>query len=510
MLSPRLARYRNLLIISSVFLILLIIYLFFNARLATVPLAIIKGERIYAAHLAETIIWLVAWVLITMAVDVFIWQGIVFRRTGNPIPRLLKSSVNLVLLLLIVIFIVATVYHKEITGLVATTGALGIVIGLSLRGVIENAAQGIALNIERPFKTGDYITIPGKIDELAIVRDITYRNTYIEDTNGRMIAIPNSVICSNVVRNYSRNNSKLLSVAFDVVLGVRDMSTHDVIRVINAVLKQHDFIVNDPPPQVYISSVKSYDVTYQVSLWVLRSKIDLNTATHVLNEQIIEQLSAAGFSVGHPYIDHDGIQQQIATVLREVDTFEKLATEDKSAFFQQEMLSKRAFRVLRQVALFSELTEAEFTVLSQRMSTVTIKAEDYIIHQGEDGDSMYIVVEGTLQVYINSPDGKELIPVAKLVAPQYFGEMSLLIGDKRSATIVALSDVELYQITRDTMGVVFEAHPDLIEKISQKIAEQRMQNLQKMHEYSSKEAVVEKQKFVQAFVGKIKNFFMKK
>jgi len=60
------------------------------------------------------------------------------------------------------------------------------------------------------------------------------------------------------------------------------------------------------------------------------------------------------------------------------------------------------------------------------------------------------------------------------------------------------------------MGVLFDLHPDLIEIISQKIADQRLQNIEKMHEYSSREAVAEKQKFVQAFVTKIKRFFTKK
>lgn len=504
-----LIRYRRLIFASALFIVIFILYFFLRERLQSLWGITIQSEHITAKHLSETIVWITAWWLLISLIEVIVWDTII-KRTGNPIPQLLKSSMNLVVLLIIIICIVAFVYGKSITGLLATTGALGIVLGLSLRGVIENAVQGIALNIERPFKTGDLITIPGKIDELAVVKDITYRNTYIEDTYGHIIAVPNSVVCSNVVKNYSRSNSQLFSIVLNLSIGVRELHTESVIRILYAVIASHDFIANEPPPQVTITNIKSLELNYDISVWVYRSKSNPTDARHILYEKFIEQLSAAGFIVGRPFIDHDGIEQQMATILREMDTFENLSAKEKDEFYYKEMESKRAFRVLRQVSIFSNLNNDELLSLSKHINIINRKTNDTLIRQGDAGDIMYILVEGALQVFIDSPDGKELIPVAKLVPPQYFGEMSVLIGERRSATVISLSDVELYELTKETMSNLFETHPNMIEKISEKIIEQKIMNLQKIQEYSAREVISEKRKFVNEFVNKVKQFFTRK
>jgi len=509
MLRAFIAQNKKLLLTIGVFVVMLIGYLLLNEKLSTLWQMTIQGQHLTAKHIAETILWLFAWWVAITALDVIVWENMFHKRRGNPVPKLLKSSVSLLILLLVIICIVAFVYQKSITGLVATTGALGIVVGLSLRGVIENAVQGVALNIERPFKTGDLISIPGRIDELATVRDITYRNTYIEDTCGRLIAVPNSVICSNVIRNYSRDNSLLFSLVFPIVLGVRDMHVQDVMRVLQSVISIYDFIASNPPPQIYITDVRSLEVTYNISVWVYRTKATPTDALHILNVNIISQLTAAGFNVGRPYIDYEAIEKQLATVLREVDIFEQLSSDEKYAFYSKEMANKRSLRVLKQVPLFSDFSEEEIASLCEHIRVFNKYAKETIIDQGDTGDVMYILVEGVCQVYINSPDEKELIPVAKLTPPHYFGEMSLLVGDKRSATIIALSDVELYEIRKETMVVVFETHPDIIEKISEKIVEQKLMNTQKITEYSSREAATEKKKFVKELVSKIRNFFYK-
>lgn len=510
MLKAFVVKYKRLLFVCALFLSLLLLYFALSKSLAVYWQMSVQGETITAKHLAETVVWLAAWWVATILIDVIVWENIVYKRTGNPIPRLLKNTVSLLILLLIIILIVAVVYHKSITGLLATTGALGIVVGLSLRGVIENAVQGVALNIERPFKTGDWITIPGKVDELSMVKDITYRNTYIEDTYGHILAIPNSVVCSNVVMNFSRANSQLFSVNFTMQVGVRGMDTQDVLRVLRAVVSTQDFIAATPAPQVCVAEIGSVDIKYTISVWVYRNKSNPTDARHLLNEQIISQLFAAGFIVGRPYIDHDGIEQQLATILQEVSAFDALSGEDKKTFYHYELSDKRSLRVLQHVRLLSTLNKEELISLSEHITICHYKAGEMLIKQGDQGDKMYVLVEGALQVLLNAPDGKELISVATLAPPDFFGELSVLIGDPRSATVVAISDVELYEISRDTMSHLFELHPDIIEKISEKIVEQKMVNLQKINEYSTREAIHEKKRFVAEFVNKIKQFFSKK
>jgi len=94
-----------------------------------------------------------------------------------------------------------------------------------------------------------------------------------------------------------------------------------------------------------------------------------------------------------------------------------------------------------------------------------------------------------------------------LTPGKYFGEMSLLVGEPRSATVVALTDTMVYEINKETMSHLFEQHPDMIQKISEKIAEQQMINITKQKEYTSPEAQNQKRNFASAFMKRISKFF---
>jgi potassium efflux system protein len=502
------ARYRKLAAIIILFITLLVIYIFTGQTLETVGQTVIQGEKVTARHIFAATIWLVAAAMANIILTIFVWEGIIHRRTGNQVPQLLRSTVSTIIFLIAIIFIVALVFNKSITGLMATTGAFGIVIGLSLRGILENAAQGISLNIAQVFKPGDVISIPGKFDELAVVKDVTMRNTYLQDFVGHVVAIPNSVVCANVIRNYSR--ARIFSVCFSIVLGVRGLSILDALRILKSVIASTDFVVTEPAPVVLIADIQNEQVKYDLSCWMERDKITPLQAKHALYTNIIEQLSAAGFTVGAPTIDYDAIEKRLAVIFHQFDRFTHLAPEEKESFYKHELADHRVLMVLNKVALFSNLNQEEIEAISKLIKTLYFKTGDTIIRQGDEGDLMYILVEGALQVYIKSETNAEPIPVAKLTPGKYFGEMSLLVGEPRSATIVALTDTMVYEINKETMSELFEQHPDMIQKISEKIAEQQLINLTKQKEYTAPEAQNQKRNFASAFMKRISKFFWNK
>ena len=501
-------RHRKFLAIVILFIILIIIYFITGEMLEKAGETVIQGERVTPRHLFATFIWLMAAAIANIAINIFIWEGVVHKRTGNPVPKLLRSTASTIVLLITVIIVVSLVFHKSITGLLATTGALGLVLGLSLRGIIENAAQGIALNIEQIFKTGDVISIPGKFDELSVVKDITMRNTYLQDFVGHVVAIPNSVICANVIRNYSR--SRIFSVCFSIYLSVRGLTIVDASRILNAVIASTDHVVADPVPQVLISDIQATQVKYDIACWMERDKVTPVHAKHILYTKIVEQLSAAGFEVGRPTIDYEEIEKRLALMLHQFDRYAHLNQEEREKFFKLEMADRRSLTILNHVAIFSNLNPEEIFAISSAMRTLYFKAGEKIINQGDEGDLMYILVEGALQVFVKTQDHAEPIPVAKLTPGRYFGEMSLLVGEPRSATIVSLTDAMVYEITKETMTTLFEEHPEMIEKISEKIAEQQMINLAKQQEFSSKDTQNQKKNMASAFMKRISKFFWNK
>lgn len=501
-------QYRKLVVVIILFFSLLIIFFLSGHNLETVGKTVIQGEKVNARHIFASLLWMLAAVMVNIVINIFVWEGIIYRRTGNPVPNLLRSTVSTIVILLAIICVVGLVFHKSITGLLATTGAFGIVVGLSLRGILENAAQGISLNIAQVFKPGDIISIPGKFDEMAFVKDVTMRNTYLQDFVGHVVAIPNSVVCANVVRNYSR--ARIFSVCFSLFLGVRGLSILDALRILKSVIASTDFVVQDPAPLVLISDIQNNQVKYDLSCWMERDKISPMHARHLLYTNVIEQLAAAGFNVGAPYIDYDEIEKRLAIIFQQFDRFTHLDPEEKKSFFEHELADRRVLSVLNQVTLFSTLTLEELESIALSMKTLYFKPGDTLIRQGDKGDLMYILVEGTLQVYIHSAEQTEQIPVAKLTPGKYFGEMSMLVGEPRSATIVALSDVMVYELTKETMSRLFAEHSDMMQKISEKIAEQQLMNMLKQKEYTSPEIQNQKHSFASAFVKRISKFFWNK
>ncbi len=104
--------------------------------------------------------------------------------------------------------------------------------------------------------------------------------------------------------------------------------------------------------------------------------------------------------------------------------------------------------LLQKTAVFSTLDDSEVAALVARMSASLFTAGEVIVQQGDHSTSMYIVAEGLLHVYIHQADAGETIRVGQLAAGAFFGEISLLTGDPRTATIKAAVDSYVYEITR--------------------------------------------------------------
>ena len=109
--------------------------------------------------------------------------------------------------------------------------------------------------------------------------------------------------------------------------------------------------------------------------------------------------------------------------------------------------------LLSRIELFKDLDESELATLSDSVAQLSFNADDTIVKRG-NGTSMYILVEGLLNVFAPvSADGSE-IKVAQITPGLFFGEMSLLTGEERSATVTCQTDAEVYEVTKENRGVI--------------------------------------------------------
>lgn len=147
----------------------------------------------------ESMWWLLGARLTDMAVRRFIWTPLE-ERAERKVPNVMKVIVSILIFALAFAGIMAVVLNQTLTSLLATSGVLAMIVGLAVQSNISNVFSGIILNIERPFRVGDYIRLNNVVGQ---VKDITWRTVRLESGDGPMVSLANSKVSEAMMENFS-------------------------------------------------------------------------------------------------------------------------------------------------------------------------------------------------------------------------------------------------------------------------------------------------------------------
>jgi len=125
--------------------------------------------------------------------------------------------------------------------------------------------------------------------------------------------------------------------------------------------------------------------------------------------------------------------------------------------------------LLQTIPLFESLERDDLTVLANRLREVSVEAGKTVFAQGDEGDSMYVIENGAVDIIAGS--GKQKVTVASLFKQQYFGELSLLDGAPRSATAIANRATQLLALDRDDFVEFIKRRPDAALSIMHEVGE---------------------------------------
>lgn len=135
------------------------------------------------------------------------------------------------------------------------------------------------------------------------------------------------------------------------------------------------------------------------------------------------------------------------------------------------------------VSLFKTLSEQEIGEVFDKADCYMVGRGVAVVEQGEPGESMFVLVQGALEVYISKPEVNRGVPlkVTVLAPGQFFGEMSLLTGDPRAATVsapsVSTETCYVLEISKRGVAPVLTQRPNLTAVLSSVVAERQIQNL---------------------------------
>jgi CRP-like cAMP-binding protein len=115
-------------------------------------------------------------------------------------------------------------------------------------------------------------------------------------------------------------------------------------------------------------------------------------------------------------------------------------------------------QLLRQVSIFKDLDQETLTDLSRRVFQRQVEAGSVIVSQEEPGDALFVIASGKVKVVLYGETGREII-LSMLSAGDFFGEMSLLDRQPRSANVVAVEDSVLFGLDREGFQTHIVSHP---------------------------------------------------
>lgn len=469
--------------VPLLFLILFMIpAMFWDAFIYQVSSEFLKRAVWVGRYVIGICLWLsFAWLIIRL-LDDFIWPLLLERRLGHAIPRLLKDLVRFIVVIVAVGVIVSVVFEKSITGFLAASGVVGLVLGFALQNMIADFFSGIALNLERSFAVGDRIKIEGS-DLTGDVVEITWRTTIINDFSGNWIIVPNSRMASMKVENFHKPvrehyNWHFITLDFDVPIERAE-------RILLAGMKHglSEFgITAAPIARVRLPNERGmeYVMVYTVPEYRFRGRLRA-----AIMRSVMHHLKVAGITPVYPKLN--------------------LYSADMPKLDPEQVPD--SYDLLKRVPLFAILDEQDMRDLAERMTLQLFSAGDVIVEQGEPGASMYIVAEGLLYVYIRQGDSDDLLKVADFVPGQFMGEMALLTGEARSATVKAETDSLVYEIVKEDMDALLKKRPEIVESLSQIMAQRLLEREEFMQNLPTEQQEEEVKNFASQLLTRMRNFF---
>lgn len=377
---------------------------------------------------------------------------------GRPprIPRLLADLLRFFVYGVAVLAILAFVLEQPVTGLLATSGVAIAVLGFALRNMIADIFAGIALNIEHPYRLGDWLElspgVAGRVDE------INWRATRLIASDGTAIVVPNGIVAGSRFVNYSRPNPAFRASV--PILLDQEVPVERGKRILLSAMLCADGVLPTPRPDVIVEAVTPNGVSYLARFWT-----DDGGRVSLVRDAV---LTAVLSNLAHAGIEPARPKQEVRR--------RQTGAHDTG-------LLRRG--LLRQLELFDAFDDKEVDALAQAMRQFHIPAGSAAVRQGDAGESLFVIAEGVFDVQIAAPisadteDGQRpgVVHLTRLRPGDLFGEMSLLTGQPRSASVVACTDAVVFELSRGHLDPVLRRRPELAERLAELMAERQTRNV---------------------------------
>ncbi|KPA11526.1 membrane protein containing Mechanosensitive ion channel MscS [Candidatus Magnetomorum sp. HK-1] len=420
--------------------------------------------------------WIIPAYLINLAIKRFIWVPLELK-SNRSVPKILQNFLAFLFYLLAFFGIIAYVFDQKLTSLLATSGMVAMIIGLAIQVNIANIFSGIAINLEHPFRINDWIKIGD--DFRGKVVDITWRTIKLRTMDGSLLSLPNSIASESPIHNYNHPN-RFFWNRVEIFVDHKHNPDH-IKKILKNALLSVNGIVKSKDPSI------RFGLNEWAAVYTLFYCLDDYDMKFFYKSKVFEQAWI--------HLFRSGIRPAVSR--QELYLFEGL--EDRSA---EE--AKLPISLISEIDLFQHLSEKVKIRLSKRMQFHHFQANDIVFKQGDIGDSLFVIREGVVGVWIKMENG-EAIEVARLGAGSFFGEMALLTGEPRTASIITKTEAFVYEITKNDFAPIIESFPETAQKLSQELTKRSLNREFLEDEYRTSQ--MNKDELNNQFLNRIIKFF---
>ncbi|MCU1229953.1 MAG: mechanosensitive ion channel/cyclic nucleotide-binding protein [Acidobacteria bacterium] len=390
--------------------------------------------------------WAALIFFIVRFVDNFVFDVVLSRRRRVAAPLLLRQMVSIGLYLILFGLALSEILHAPIGKLLTTGTVVAAVVGLALQETLGNLFAGISLHMEDAFDVGDVIHSG---DYIGVVEGVTWRTTRIRAFNNQLVILPNSLVARERLEIFVRNQftARILTVAIDY-----HVPPATVIEILKNAASHVEGVAREMPcfSRVggFADSAVVYEIKYFTRDYSLRDRIDAD-----IRKAVWYALRRAEVSFAFP-----------------VRTYQEYKPPQSAT---HEVTPDEILDRMRDVDVLSPLSEASHEALARATKVHFYSKGEAILRHGTDGDSMFVLHDGTVSVRVVEEGEPEPREVARLSTGSVFGEMALLTGEARTADVVAVTDVTALEIGKASLEPILHSHPELAAAISAKVLERR-------------------------------------
>jgi small-conductance mechanosensitive channel/CRP-like cAMP-binding protein len=385
--------------------------------------------------------------VVLLAIDV-----VFGRRTHRAPPRIFRDVTQAVVYIVVLLLTLHAV-GVEPGSLLTTSALLTAVIGLSLQDTLGNMVSGLALQMQRPFEVGDWIQFEPDQKQVGKVTEVNWRATTVTTIDLDEVIVPNALLAKGPIRNYSRPSP--VSRRAIVVQGPYETAPGRVHEAILSALARTPGVLADPAPEVqtrrFGESGIDYAVLYYTKDYAIRDKID-----SLVSDRVWYALQRASIGVPFP-----------------TRTIHMHATSAETEQLAHERALERRDQVLRCVDFLDVLPREVHRALAAAAQVRLYAAGEVIVGQGEPSQEMFVIERG--EVVVELVRETRAVPVANLGPRKFFGEMGLMTGEERAASVRAVTECELLVIGHEAFHAALASQPGVVEKMSDLLATRQAQ-----------------------------------